>query len=199
MFLQLSKFKKFASRSVFGELQLTQISLNFKTTCYNLKIRGLGAKLYVAFLLFNFKRNYDILNSTSPYILLNKNINFLKIERNRKWKSRIMVLERRTWCFNSKLKVKLWIVGACEKRGPFFVPFILSKGNFSNICVLSECIVYLIHFRNIHTFTYQKTLLYTLFCLLLKSSEAVSVSVIPSFFSVFSWLIHFILFYLIMR
>ena len=45
MFLQLSKFKKFVSRSVVGELQLTQISLNFKTTRYNLKIRGLGAKL----------------------------------------------------------------------------------------------------------------------------------------------------------
>ena len=30
-----SKFKKFVSRSVFGELQLTQISLNFKTSCWN--------------------------------------------------------------------------------------------------------------------------------------------------------------------
>ena len=39
---QFSKFKKFVSRSVFGELQVTQISLNFKTSCYNLKIRGLG-------------------------------------------------------------------------------------------------------------------------------------------------------------
>ena len=28
-----SGFKKFATRSVFGELQLTQISLNFKTSC----------------------------------------------------------------------------------------------------------------------------------------------------------------------
>ena len=45
--LRFSGFKKFVSMSVFGE----QISLNFKTCC-NLKIRGLGAKLCEAFLLF---------------------------------------------------------------------------------------------------------------------------------------------------
>ena len=52
--LRFSGFKKFVTRSVFGELQLTQISLNFKTSCCNLKIRSLGAKLCVAFLLFYF-------------------------------------------------------------------------------------------------------------------------------------------------
>ena len=40
--------------SLFEELQLTQISLNFKSSCCNLKIRGLGAKLSVAFPLFLF-------------------------------------------------------------------------------------------------------------------------------------------------
>ena len=46
----------------------------------------------------------------------------------------------------------------------FFVPFILSKANFFNICVLSQCIVYWMqHFQNIHTFSYQKTLLHPLF------------------------------------
>ena len=49
--LRFFKFKKFITMSVFGELQLTQISLNFKTSCWNLKIRVLGAKLCVAFLL----------------------------------------------------------------------------------------------------------------------------------------------------
>ena len=51
---QFYKFKKFVSRSVFGELELTHKEnpeLNFKTFCYILKIRGLGAKLCVAFLL----------------------------------------------------------------------------------------------------------------------------------------------------
>ena len=49
---RFSRFMKFVTRSVFGELQLTQILLNFKTSCWNLKIRGLGAKMCVAFLLF---------------------------------------------------------------------------------------------------------------------------------------------------
>ena len=37
---------------VFGELQLTQLSLNLKTYCCNLKIKGLGAKVCVTFLTF---------------------------------------------------------------------------------------------------------------------------------------------------
>ena len=50
--LRFSGFKKFVTMSVFGELQLTQISLNFKTSCCNLKIKCMGANLCVAFLLF---------------------------------------------------------------------------------------------------------------------------------------------------
>ena len=50
--LRFSKFNKFVTRSVFGELQLTQISLNLETSCFNLKIRGLAEKLCVASLLF---------------------------------------------------------------------------------------------------------------------------------------------------
>ena len=84
-------------------------------------------------------------------------------------------------CFSSyknrNFTVKLWWVGACEKKKrAFFVPLILSEGIHFNICVLSQWIVYWIHFQNIHTFMYQKTLLYTLFCLFLKSSKASSVS-----------------------
>ena len=52
--LQLFKFKKFVSRPVFGQLQLTQMSLNFKTSSCNLKIRGLEKKARVDFLLFRF-------------------------------------------------------------------------------------------------------------------------------------------------
>ena len=69
--LRFSKFKKFVFRSVFGELQLTQIlSLNFKTLCSNLKIRGLGATV-CSFSILTLK---DALKSKSPYILLNKNM-----------------------------------------------------------------------------------------------------------------------------
>ena len=149
--LRFSGFKKFVTRSVFGELQLTQISLNFKTSCYNLKIRGKGTN----------EKSHDILKSKSPCILLNKNINFNKNETESKMKNCT------TFCFisykNRKLKVKLWWVGACErKKGALFVPFILSKGSFFKICVLYQCIVYWIHFQNIHTFTIKKMLLYTI-------------------------------------
>ena len=64
---------------------------------------------------------------------------------------------------------------AKEKRA-YFVPLILSKAIFFNICVLSQCIVYWRHFQNKHTFTYQKALLHTRFCLFLKSSKVFSVS-----------------------
>ena len=37
-----------------GGFHFTQISLNFQTSCCNLKIRGLGEKLVVVFLLFLF-------------------------------------------------------------------------------------------------------------------------------------------------
>ena len=47
------KTLKSVSRSIVRELQPTQISLNFHTCC-NLKNRGLGQKLCVAFLLFLF-------------------------------------------------------------------------------------------------------------------------------------------------
>ena len=50
--LRFSGFKKFLTRSIFGELQLTKISLNYETSCCYLNIRGLGAKLCVVFLLF---------------------------------------------------------------------------------------------------------------------------------------------------
>ena len=103
------------------------------------------------------------------------------MKQNRKWKIPHTGLERQTLCFSSyknhKLKVKLWWVGARErKKRAFFVPFILSEGNFFNICVLSQCKVYWIHFQNIHTFTYQITLLHTIFCLFLKSLKAFIVS-----------------------
>ena len=102
----------------------------------------------------------------SPYILFY--INFIKKET----ESKIPHL-----CFISykkrKLKVKLSWVKACErKKRAFFVPFTLSEKSFFNICVLSQCIVYWIHFQNINTITYQKTLLHILLLLVFKIVES---------------------------
>ena len=132
------------------------------------------------FCYFNFERNYDVLNSKSPCILLTKTETLIKAKQNRKWKIPHKVLER-TLCFSSyknrKLKVKLrWVGARGRKERAFLVPFILSEWNYFNICVLSQCIVHWIHFQNIHIFTYQKTILHTLFSFFKKSSQAFSVS-----------------------
>ena len=57
------KILKIYYQVAFGELLITQISLNFQASCCNLKIRGLGAKLCAAFLLFDFERNYNVKES----------------------------------------------------------------------------------------------------------------------------------------
>ena len=104
-------------------------------------------------------------------------LTLIKTKRNRKWKIQQTVFERQTLCVSSyknrKFKVKLWWVGARKRRKwAFFVPFILSEGHFFNICVLSQCVVYWIHFQNIHTFPYQKTLFCTLLLLVFKTIES---------------------------
>ena len=149
--------------------------MNFKTFCCNWKIK--------VFCYFNFEKNWDVLKSKSPCILLNKNINFTKNESESKIENPTHSFKGRICCFsaykNCKLKVKLWWVGAHErKKRAFFVPFYFIRRIFFNICVLSQGIVHWIDFQNIHTFTYQKTLLYTLFYLFLKSLKALSVSLI---------------------
>ena len=57
-----------------GDFQLTQMFLNSQSSCCNLQIRVLGAKLCVAFLLFQFWKK--VLNSKNPCFLLNQNIDF---------------------------------------------------------------------------------------------------------------------------
>ena len=104
-------------------------------------------------------------------------LNFNKKETELKMEYSTHSLERRTLCFSSyknrKLKVGLLWVGDCErKKRAFFVPFILSEGNFFKICVLFQCIAYWIHFQDKHTFTYQKTLLHTLLLLVSKIFES---------------------------
>ena len=48
----LPGLKKMCHQVSFGELQLMKISLNFQTSCCDLKNRGSGAKLCVTFVLF---------------------------------------------------------------------------------------------------------------------------------------------------
>ena len=52
-----------------------------------------------------------------------------------------------------------------KKKGIFCTIYFVQRNFFFLIFVSSQCIVYWIHFQNINTFTYQKTLLHTLFLL----------------------------------
>ena len=88
---------------------------------------------------------------------------------------------RETLCFSSyinrKLKIKLWWIGAGERKERAFCTVYFVQSNFFMICVLSKFIVYWIHFENIHTFPYQKTpLRIHVCCLFLKSSKVISTS-----------------------
>ena len=75
-----------------------------------------------------------------------------------------------------QIKSKMWSVRACERKiRVFYLYHLFCQKQFFLTFVLSQCIVYWIHFRNIHTFTYQKPLLQTLFCWFLKSFTAFGV------------------------
>ena len=111
------------SRSVFGELQVTQMSLNFKTSCCKLKIRGLGAKLYEVIALFWFWKELWCFKVEDS--MPNKKVNFNKTKRNKNWLITHPLIERWTLRFNSykncELKIKPWWVGAREKKSAYFL------------------------------------------------------------------------------
>ena len=105
--------------------------------------------------------------------LLNKNINFNKTKRSRKWKIPRTVLERRTLCLSScknrKLKVKLWWVRACERKKRAFSVYsgiFLRFLFYLTYSVLNTCseYTYSLHIKK-HYFIH-------LCCLLLESSKA---------------------------
>ena len=80
----------FLSLKIFSPSQLLGSSNSHKYHwIFNLKIRGQGAKGYVTsifFFFFFFERNYGVLKSKSPCILLNKTINSNKNKRESKMK-----------------------------------------------------------------------------------------------------------------
>ena len=116
--------KNYISRSVFGELQFTQISFNFKTSCCCLRIKGLGVKLCVTFLLFSIWKEvwrFKAKKSLTCF-LLNKNVNFNKNEIKSKLENLTQSLRETNLelCFSSymsrKPKIKQWWVGAIERK-----------------------------------------------------------------------------------
>ena len=122
-----------------------EVSLNFKVSCWNLKIRG------PLFYYFNFERIYDVSKSKSPCILLNKNINFNKNETesnmenltpsSKKTNLVLQFLQVSQIKSETVLSWSWW-----RKKRTFLAPIILSEKNFFKIYVLSQCIVYWRHF-----------------------------------------------------
>ena len=96
--------------------------------------------VYVA-LYFNFERIYNALKSKRPCILLNKNINFKsetesKMEKpTQSFRETDIVLQ---FIQESQIKSKTVISWSSRKKKAFFVPFILSEGDFLKIFVLSQ-------------------------------------------------------------
>ena len=118
------------------------------------------------FYYFNFKRNYDVSKPTSPCILLNKTINLINNETKSKMEIPYTVLERQTLCFSS-------LVGARErKRGHILHCLFCLKDIFFKIFVLSQCIVYWMHFQNIHTFYNWKNITSYSFLLAFKIDDS---------------------------
>ena len=111
--LQFCKFEKFVSMSVFGELQLIQISLQLENQRSGNKIVcGFSILILNGIMMFYSQRVHAF--------CWTKIKTLIKMERNQKWKIPHTVLERQTLFFsaykNRKFKVKLWWVGACERK-----------------------------------------------------------------------------------
>ena len=75
--------------------------------------------------------------------------------------------------WESQIKSKTKMSGACERKKEVIFCTFLSKGSF---CILSQCLVCWIQFYNIHTFTYQESITSNTFLLVFELSKAFSVS-----------------------
>ena len=123
------------------------------------------------FCYFDFERSYQVLKSKSPCILLNKKINFIsKLENpTHSFRETYIVLQLLQ---KSKIKSKTVMSWSSQKK----IEGIFLLLAFFKVCVLSQCIVYWIHFQNIHTFTYQEHYFIHFCCLFLKLSKAFRIS-----------------------
>ena len=95
-----------------------------KPFCCNVTIRDLGAKLRVAFLLFQIWKKLWCFKFRESVHFVEQKYDLL-LKQSRKLKIPNTVLERRTMWFSSyenrRLKVKLWWVEACERKRRYFL------------------------------------------------------------------------------
>ena len=118
-----------------------------------------------------FQRNFYILKSESLCSLLNKNMNFNKNETESKLENPTHRSREINLVLQLVLKLQIkstTMMSWSSQKSTFFATFILSEGNFFNIYVISQCIVYWVYFQNTYPFTYQKPFLHTLLLLVFK-------------------------------
>ena len=133
------------------------------------------------FYYFNFGSNYDVLKSKSPCILLNKYINLNINERESKMENPTHSFRETNLVLQviseSQIKSKTTMSwNSQKKKESTFCTVYFVRRKFFSICVLSQYIVYWIHFQNIHTFTYEKNYFIHFCCFFFKSSKAFCVS-----------------------
>ena len=107
----------------FLKLQLTQILLDFQTSCCNLKISGVGAILCAGFLLFWFRKELWRVKKQRVHAFSWKKT-LIKIRRNQKWKVPPTLLER------SRETNLVWEKLANKKRVYFSQGFFCPKERF---------------------------------------------------------------------
>ena len=116
-----------------------------------------------------WEQNYVWPKSKRRWILLNKNISFNKTKQNRKRKIPHTVSERQTLCFSSfknrKIKVKLWWVGARErKQRAVFEPFATFMFYLNAECIEQTFTIHIFLHIKKHYFMYTFLLVFKIVC-----------------------------------
>ena len=116
-------------RSLIDLIYLNHYLIHLQKCRFSTLFNIMWKKIFITDLYFLTVSQFFVnasLKSNSPYLLLNKNIN-LKTRRNQKWKFHTNLCEESCFssCKNHKLKLKLWWVGARErKKSAIFLTFI---------------------------------------------------------------------------
>ena len=105
-----SMFKTFISRSVFGKLQLTHITLNFKVSGLNFKIRGLERKACEGFVLLSFAFYLFMYNFVSLLCIREKqSLNFFTRLYRHLWLLQGYVWKKITTFFKRDVSTMSWL------------------------------------------------------------------------------------------
>ena len=132
--LRFSRFKIFLTIATFWET-LTDADINeFETFLLELKNQLSGSKTVCGFFYyFNFERNYDILKSNSPWILLKKKINFneneteLKMENSTNLFRETNLARQLIWESQIRSKTVMSCSSRRKKEGSFCASYFVQR------------------------------------------------------------------------